>query len=56
MTAADRAGASVVLVPATEADEARRADEGSGMRIVGVRTLDEAVLALGGSGCRPVHS
>ncbi len=53
VAAAERAGASVVLVPATQADEARRAGEGSGMRIVGVRTLDEAVIALGGSGCLP---
>jgi hypothetical protein len=52
IAAAGRAKASVVLVPTTLADAALRAAP-AGLRVVGVRTLNEAVVALGGSGCVP---
>jgi hypothetical protein len=51
MAAARRAGAELVLVPAAQADVALRA-AGPGLPVVGVRTLTEAVVALGGAGCR----
>ena len=49
--AAQRAEAAILLVPAAQADFARRyAGE---VPVIGVRTLDEAVRALGGAGCLP---
>lgn len=50
IAAAGRANASLVLVPTTLVEAAVRAAP-PGLQIVGVRTLNEAVLALGGSGC-----
>ena len=45
--AADRQGASVFLAPASQADTARAAlPEGTGMRVIGVETIDEAITAL----------
>lgn len=43
--AARRAGAALFLVPAAEVAQAR-AEAGAGMRVVGVRTLDDALDAL----------
>ncbi|HYX44840.1 MAG TPA: S16 family serine protease, partial [Acidimicrobiales bacterium] len=51
MAAARRADAGLVLVPASQVDAAIGA-AGPGLRVVGVRTLAEAVVALGGAGCR----
>ncbi|HWC12877.1 MAG TPA: S16 family serine protease [Acidimicrobiales bacterium] len=51
MAAARRAGAELVLVPAAQVDVAIGA-AGPGLPVVGVRTLAEAVVALGGAGCR----
>lgn len=50
VAAARRAGASVMLVPASEAAHARSL-AGPGLPVVGVRTLTDAVVALGGSPC-----
>jgi PDZ domain-containing secreted protein len=50
MVAARRARASVVLVPASQFEGAMEAADGK-LQVVGVRTLDEAVVALGGAGC-----
>ena len=48
--AAQRAGASILVVPAGQAEFARR--YAGAMTVIGVDTLDEAVRALGGPGCR----
>jgi len=50
MTVALRAHASLVLVPASQLGAAVKA-AGPRLRVVGVRTLTEAVTALGGHGC-----
>ena len=50
MAAARNAGAATVLVPAELADFARQ-EAGEGLRVVGVHTLAEAIVALGGPGC-----
>ena len=50
IAAAGRAKTSVVLVPTSLVEAAVRAAP-PGLRIVGVGTLGEAVVALGGSGC-----
>ena len=41
-----RAGASVFLVPADEAEEATAQAKGTGLQIIGVRDLDDALAAL----------
>ncbi len=50
MAAARKAGAATVLVPTELADDARQ-NAGEGLRVVGVHTLAEAIVALGGAGC-----
>jgi PDZ domain-containing protein len=47
--AAQRAGASIMLVPAGQAEFARR--YAGAVSVIGVNSLDEAVRAIGGSGC-----
>jgi len=49
---AERAGARLFIVPAAEADEAR--DHADGMKVVGVRDLNEALTALQGNGADPL--
>ena len=48
--AAQRAGASILLVPAGQAEFARR--YAGAITVIGVNTLDDAVRALGGPGCQ----
>lgn len=50
--AAKRAGARVMLVPASEVDEARSAN--AGIDVVGVKTLDDALQALVAAGGTPL--
>jgi len=52
--AARRAGATLFLVPAAEVGQAR-AEAGTRMRVVGVRTLDDALDALRRAGGAPVR-
>jgi Lon-like protease len=52
VVAARRAGAELFLVPAAEAAEARR--HADGMKIAGVRDLDEALAALQRAGGEPL--
>jgi PDZ domain-containing secreted protein len=49
--AAQRAKATVLVVPETQADFAR--GYAGEVPVIGVHTLDEAVRALGGAGCQP---
>jgi PDZ domain-containing protein len=49
---ARRAHATLLLVPATQVDVARRYVSAA-MPVVGVSSLDEAVRAQGGPGCQP---
>jgi PDZ domain-containing protein len=50
--AAQRAGATTMLVPASEVDLARRAD--TKLKIIGVTTLDDALAALADNGGTPI--
>ena len=49
--AAQRAEATILVVPAAQADFARR--HAGELPVIGVQTLDQAVRALGGAGCEP---
>lgn len=44
-------GASLFLVPAPQVGEV--GPVGPSMRVIGVRSLDDALRAVGGAGCRP---
>jgi PDZ domain-containing protein len=47
--ASSKAGASAFIVPRAQVVDAKRTSKG--MRVIGVRSLDEALVALGAAGC-----
>lgn len=49
ISAARRAGTSVLVVPTVQADRAHH--HAGDLKVIGVVTLDEALQALGGRGC-----